>query len=94
MPQIFDQKHDWIGVLLSKEPKNHICLPFIQHHLLDNFWISQKARWSIVYMIVHCRFFRTRVASSVTRRLYYFTDIWPFTTIKLAKYQKKFAKIG
>ena len=21
MPEIFDQNHDWIGVLLSKEPK-------------------------------------------------------------------------
>ena len=21
MPEIFDQKHDWIGVLLKKEPK-------------------------------------------------------------------------
>ena len=32
---------------LRKSLNNHICLPFMPHHLLDYFWISQKARWSI-----------------------------------------------
>ena len=48
MPEIFDQKHVWIGVFLVKSLNNHICLPFMQHHLLDYFWISQRVRWSIV----------------------------------------------
>ena len=36
---------------LVKSLNNHICLPFMQHHLLDYFCISQKVLWSIVFQV-------------------------------------------